>query len=132
MHSTRLRVLVVEDDTDTADSLQQLLDLWGHDAAIAHDGPSALAAAQAHSPDVVLLDLGLPGMNGWELATKIKEGARSKRPFLVAVTGHANVADRQNSHEAGLDLHLMKPVDPLILQQLLERFGIVLQAPQVP
>jgi CheY-like chemotaxis protein len=123
MDMNRLRVLVVEDDADTARSLTDLLHLWGHEASVARDGSSAVTAARTESPDVVLLDLGLPGMDGWEVAAKIKEDAVWKRPFLVAVSGHVNRRDRLQSRVVGLDLHLAKPVDPQMLQQLLERFG---------
>jgi CheY-like chemotaxis protein len=123
MDTNRLRVLVVEDDADTARSLTDLLHLWGHEASVARDGSSAVTAARTESPDVVLLDLGLPGMDGWEVAAKIKEDSVWKRPFLVAVSGHVNRRDRLQSRVVGLDLHLAKPVDPQVLQQLLERFS---------
>jgi CheY-like chemotaxis protein len=124
MHTNRLRVLVVEDDADTARTLLMLLGLWGHDASFAVDGAAAVAAARTDCPDVVLLDLGLPGINGWEVATKIRQHAAWKRPLLVAVSGHANARDRLLSRVVGLDIHLAKPVDPVFLRQLLERFAI--------
>ena len=117
-----LRVLVVEDDEDTAASLSILLRLYGYDVEAANDGPSALRAVLASQPDIVLLDLGLPKMSGWVVAKKIREQTAWKRPLLVAVTGYGTQADRLRSQEAGIDLHLVKPVDPQELENLLERF----------
>jgi CheY-like chemotaxis protein len=101
-----------------------LLGFWGHDVSVAADGSSAVSAARTDCPDVVLLDLGLPGMNGWDVASRIREDTVWKRPLLVAVSGHANASDRLQSRAAGLDMHLAKPVDPAFLQRLLERYGI--------
>jgi CheY-like chemotaxis protein len=117
-----LRILIVEDDEDTAASLAMLLRLYGHEVEVAADGPSAFRALEANSPDVVLLDIGLPKMNGWQVAKQIREKATRKRPFLVAVTGYGMQADRLRSQEAGIDLHLVKPVDPVELLNLLRRF----------
>jgi two-component system, OmpR family, response regulator len=117
-----LRVLVVEDDQDTAASLVMLLRLYGYDVEVAVDGPSALPAVQASPPDVVLLDIGLPKMNGWVVAKQIREQTALKRPFLVAISGYGAEADRLRSQEAGMDLHLVKPVDPVELLKLLRRF----------
>src|SRR3989442_1103189 len=83
-----LRVLIVEDDPDAGESLAILLGLYGHEAHVARDGPAALQEAQAHSPDVVLLDIGLPGMDGRELATRLRQQAAERRTLLVAVTGY--------------------------------------------
>jgi CheY-like chemotaxis protein len=119
---TGLHVLVVEDDRDSAWSLAVLLRLDGHDVAVSGDGPAALRAARDRSPDVVLLDIGLPGMDGYELARQLAGQPAEKRPLLVAVTGWGAAADRQHSAEAGIDLHLVKPVDPQELRGLLRRF----------
>ncbi len=118
----RMRVLVVEDNAKAAHSLEYLLRAAGHEVEVAHDGLAALRAAENNYPDVVLLDIGLPGLGGWELATKLQAMPADKRPLLVAVTGCHQEEDRRRSQEAGIDLHLTKPVDAGKLQHLLERF----------
>jgi two-component system CheB/CheR fusion protein len=115
----RLRILVVEDHPDAAATLVTLIRLWGHDVRAAHDGLSALEVAQAFSPDVVLLDIGLPGMDGWQVAERLCQQPAPKRPLLIAVTGYGQDADRRRSQEAGIDLHLVKPVDPDQLRRVL-------------
>jgi CheY-like chemotaxis protein len=121
----RLRVLVVEDHEDTATSTALVLRLYGHDVQVASDGRMALQLMDAHAPDVVLLDLGLPKMDGWEVAKQIRSQATYKRPLLVAVSGYDREADRLRSREAGIDLHLVKPIDPDHLKDLLARFQTV-------
>jgi len=121
----RLRVLVVEDHEDTAASTAMVLRLYGHDVHVASDGRMALQLMSDHSPDVVLLDLGLPKMDGWEVAKQIRNQATYKRPLLVAVSGYGREADRLRSSEAGIDLHLVKPIDPDQLKDLLARFQTV-------
>jgi two-component system, OmpR family, response regulator len=120
-----LHVLVVEDDPDTAESTALLLRLYGHQVQTAPDGPSALRAAQVAPPDVVLLDLGLPGMDGWKVAKRLGEQAGKKQPLLIAVTGYGREADQRRSLEAGIHLHLLKPVDPDFLRKLLLRFQAI-------
>jgi CheY-like chemotaxis protein len=117
-----LRVLVVEDHPDTAKSTAMLLSLYGHEVDIASDGPTALQAVRTKPPDVVLLDLGLPKMDGWRLAKQLREQSNGKTPFLIAVTGYGRQIDQNRSHEAGIDLHLVKPVEPDILQTILLEF----------
>ena len=119
---TGLRVLVVEDHAEAADALALLLRVGGHGAEVAPDARSALEAARSCPPDVVLLDLGLPDMDGWQLATHFQEPRGGKRPLLVAITGLGQEADRRRSEEAGIDLHLVKPADPGQLLWLLNRF----------
>jgi two-component system OmpR family response regulator len=114
-----LRVLVVEDHADTADSLALLLTLFGHEVRVARDGPTALEMARAFPPDVVLLDIGLPGIDGWQVAERLRQQSGQKRPLLIAVTGYGQDADHRRSQEAGIDLHLLKPVDPDQLRRLL-------------
>jgi CheY-like chemotaxis protein len=121
-----LRVLVVEDDPDSAVSLARFLQGIGHEVEVAPDSQAAVAAAQARRPDVVLLDLGLPGLDGWEVAWRLQGHPAQKRPLLVAITGHDREADRRRSDEAGIDLHLAKPADPEQLRQLLKRFRSVI------
>src|SRR5262249_28551564 len=92
-----LHVLVVEDDEDTAASLTLLLGLYGHAVQAAPDGPTALRMAQARPPDVVLLDIGLPGMNGYEVARQLRQQAAEPLPLLVATTGYGQEADQRRS-----------------------------------
>ena len=125
-----LRVLVVEDDADLAASLAGWLGRLGHEVRVAPDGPAALRAAEATRPDVVLLDLGLPGMDGYEVAERVHQElapAMPKAPLVIAVTGRAGEEDRLPSGEAGIDLHLTKPVDPALLSRLLRRFQNIVQ-----
>jgi CheY-like chemotaxis protein len=114
-----LRVLMVEDYPDVATSTAEILRLSGHDVRLAVDGPTALKAAQADEPDVVLLDLGLPKMDGYEVARRLTASCGHK-PYLIAVSGHGRAEDRRRSAEAGIDLHLLKPADPAWLLRVLE------------
>ena len=116
---TGLRVLVVEDNLDSAQSLGELLELWGHEARVVHDGPSALALAPGFGPAVVLLDIGLPSMDGYEVALALCRDASSPPPYLVALSGYGQEQDRERSREAGIDRHFTKPMDPQELRQLL-------------
>jgi CheY-like chemotaxis protein len=113
---------VVEDHADTAESLALLLRGEGHEVQVAPEGPAAVGAVQIAPPDVLLLDIGLPGMSGWEVARWVTEQPAEKRPLLVAVTGYGREEDRERSEEAGIDLHLVKPVDPDQLLRLQRRF----------
>ena len=107
-----LRVLVVDDNADTADTLARLLELEGHQVRRAHDGPTALAAASAFRPDAVVLDLGLPGMDGFEVARRLRRDRHGGRePVLVAVSGYGRDEDRTRSRQAGFDHHLVKPTE---------------------
>jgi len=122
----RLHILAVEDDQDTAQNLALLLRTEGHEVNIAPDGPTALRSAQVQQPDVVLLDIGLPGMNGYEVARRLYQQKAEKRPLLIAVTGHGEQKDHQQSAEAGIDLHLLKPVDTRQLTDVLRKFERVI------
>jgi signal transduction histidine kinase len=106
-----LRVLVVDDSVDTAESVMMLLQACGHDVCIAHDGPTALQLALDYRPDVVLLDIGLPGLDGFEVAKRLRQQSALNNVVLVAITGYGQVSDGQRSQEAGFDHHLVKPVD---------------------
>jgi CheY-like chemotaxis protein len=118
-----LRILVVDDVRELADSLALLLKLWGHDVAVSYDGPSALQAAATYRPDIVLLDVGLPGMDGYELARQLRRLPALSQCRLFAVTGYGSPADRRLCAEAGIDCHFVKPLDPAYLHQLLEKLG---------
>jgi CheY-like chemotaxis protein len=107
-----LRVLVVDDSPDLRLSTCALLGLWGHDAREAPDGPAALEAADAFRPEVVLLDLRLPGMDGFAVARQLLRLPHLARPRLVAVTGYGQEDDVARARAAGFDLLLVKPVEP--------------------
>jgi PAS domain S-box-containing protein len=117
---TARRILVVDDNRDAAESLVLLLKLRGHDVREVHDGPAAVREASAFRPDAVLLDIGLPGMSGYEVAERIRGEAWSRAAVLVAVTGWGQEADKRRSREAGIDHHLTKPVDLALLDELLD------------
>jgi CheY-like chemotaxis protein len=119
------RVLVVDDNRDAAESLAILLKLGGHETYVAHDGLEAVEKAAQLSPDIILLDIGLPKINGFEAARRIRQLSQGKRLVLVALTGWAQDADRQKSREAGFNAHIVKPVDPDILANLLREFPVV-------
>ena len=106
-----LRVLIVEDNRDAAQSLQDLLELSGCTVALAFSGPEALTAAPSFRPEVVLCDLGLPGMTGYEVGARLREEPSLKDTRLIAVSGYGQEEDQRRSREAGFDLHLTKPVD---------------------
>ncbi len=114
------KVLVVDDNLDAAESMKILLECWGHSVAIAHDGIAALAAAAEHHPRFVLLDIGLPGMDGYEVARRLREQSGAQMPHLIAVTGYGRAEDRERTRAAGFDRHLVKPLD---LDQLRELLG---------
>jgi signal transduction histidine kinase len=116
----RLRVLVVEDNRDTADSLCLLLEsVLGHETRVAYTGPDGVQAALAWRPDVVLSDLGLPGLNGLGLAAELRRQPATAPVRLIAITGYGGDEDRQQSRQAGFEAHLVKPIDPEELQRLL-------------
>ncbi len=115
--STR-RVLIVDDNTDAAQMLEALLGLDGHEVRTAHSGPEALDAIRDFHPDVAFLDIGLPGMNGYELARRLRAEPRLDGMTLVALTGWGQDEDRRRSTEAGIDHHLTKPVEPNVIRGL--------------
>jgi signal transduction histidine kinase len=113
-----LRVLVVDDNRDAAESLSMMLRLDGHEVRMAHDGTAALEVAGLFRPEVVLLDIGLPGTSGYDVARQLLD--RGVRPLLlVAMTGYGTEEDRRRSQEVGFDHHLVKPVDPQVLREML-------------
>lgn|SRR5579885_3473544 len=116
---TSRRILVVDDNRDSADSLAELLQLIGHQTHTAYDGLEAVEAAAAFRPALVLLDIGLPKLDGHEAARQIREQPWSEGVVLVALTGWGREDDRQRSREAGFDAHLVKPVDFEVLKKLL-------------
>jgi len=117
------RVLLVDDNIDAAESLAQLLSLSGHDARTAGDGGQALRLAQDFHPDVVFCDLGLPGMNGYEVAKELRLLPFGREIVLAALTGYGQPSDREKSAEAGFDAHLVKPVDPSVIESFLDDYA---------
>jgi signal transduction histidine kinase/ActR/RegA family two-component response regulator len=116
-----LHILIVDDNRDAANMLAMLLEFSGHETHMAHDGVEAVEAATTFQPDVILLDIGLPRLNGYEAARKIREQQEQPgRPLLVALTGWGQDEDRRRSEEAGFDAHLVKPVDEAALRTLLD------------
>jgi CheY-like chemotaxis protein len=118
-HAGPRRVLVIDDNRDAAEIMTVLLELWGHEVRIAYNGPDALGVAAEYRPDAVLLDIGLPGMSGLEVAQRLRQLPDWDGVMLVAVTGYGQDEDRRRSREAGFDHHLIKPVEPAKLQSLL-------------
>jgi CheY-like chemotaxis protein len=114
-----LRVLVVDDNVDAAESLALLMSELGHEVRTAHDGPSALEAALECRPNVVLLDIGLPGLDGYEVAKRMRQQPVLQNVVLVAMTGYGKESDRQRAQEAGFDHHLVKPAKLEKVQQIL-------------
>jgi CheY-like chemotaxis protein len=119
------RILVVDDNRDSAESLAMLLRLFGNDVRTAYDGRLALEVATAYRPDMVLLDIGLPGMNGLEVCRRLRGQSKEPQPLIVAMTGYGQEEDRRRSEEAGFNAHLVKPVDLVALEQLLTRPELV-------
>ncbi|MBO0697194.1 MAG: PAS domain S-box protein, partial [Zavarzinella sp.] len=115
----RRRVLVVDDNVDSADSLALLLGIWEHEVRTAHDGPAAIQVARSFRPEVVLLDLGMPGMNGYDVARELRKVPDLRDVELVALTGYGQDEDRKQTQEAGFSKHLTKPVDPEELRSML-------------
>ena len=117
-------MLVVDDNVDAAAMLKMLLETGGHDVRTAYDGPTSLEAAFAYHPNVVLLDIGLPGMDGYEVARTMREQAIFKAVVLVATTGYGQEGDRQRSRDVGFDHHLVKPYDFDTLEKILAAFPL--------
>jgi CheY-like chemotaxis protein len=116
-----LRVLYVDDDADTRESLAVLLRLKGFEADVAAGRDEALAAARAHPPDVILMDLGLPGCDGYQVAKELL-GLCPGKPLLLALTGHAEEEYRRRSEQEGFALYLLKPVDAEVLLRFLRAY----------
>ena len=119
----RSRILMVEDNRDAAESLMMILEFFGHHVRIAYDGLAAIAAAQAIVPDVMLIDIGLPGIDGYEVAARVRQDPKLKDVVLVALTGYGGNEDKQRAMQAGFDHHLVKPVDVSVLKTLVAGIG---------
>jgi CheY-like chemotaxis protein len=115
----RRRILVVDDSVDIAESLAMMLEMMGNEVCIAHDGLEGVAAAAAYRPDMILLDIGMPKLNGYEACRRIREHPWGKCILIAAVTGWGQEEDKRRSQEAGFDHHLVKPVGPAAIEKLL-------------
>ncbi len=119
MTGRTLRVLVVDDNKDSALSLAMVLEIMGHETRVAHDGVEAVEVAAEMRPEVVLLDIGLPRLNGYDAARKIRALPGGDAIYLIALTGWGQEEDRRRSAESGFNLHMVKPVDPVAIENVL-------------
>jgi signal transduction histidine kinase len=117
------RILLVEDNRDTADTLRMLLELYGYEVTVAYTGPDGVKAAEERQPNIVLCDIGLPGLDGYGVARRLRGNPTTAKAHMIAVTGYGSEDDRYRSREAGFDRHLVKPVDPADLKQALASLG---------
>ena len=116
---TRRRILVIEDSVDAVKSTRLLLELQGHIVQVAYSGVRGLTVAQTFKPEVILLDIGLPGMDGYEVARRLRDQPDTKKTLLIALSGYGQAEDLRKSKEAGFDHHLVKPADTSQLQALI-------------
>jgi CheY-like chemotaxis protein len=118
-HSRQRRILIADDNGDAATTLAHFLSLGGHQVTTANSGPEALAEIFRERPDALVLDIGLPGMTGYEIAKRVRQEPWSSQATLIAVTGFGQDRDRREALAAGFDHHLTKPIDPVALESLL-------------
>src|SRR6266446_572706 len=116
--SVARRILLADDDVDGAETLAILLRVAGHDVQVAHDGPSTLKIAAAFLPEVVFLDVGMPGMDGFETARQLRQSVQLAKAVLVALTGYGREEDRARATQAGFDHFLVKPAPPKVLTDI--------------
>jgi DNA-binding response OmpR family regulator len=114
-----LRILVADDDHDSAESLAMLIQMMGHDVRSAQDGLAAVSLAEAFRPDLIVLDIGMPGLDGYEVCRRIRQHAWGRVVMIAALTGWSRDEDRARSEQAGFDRFLVKPVDPKALEDLI-------------
>ncbi|MBX5461964.1 MAG: response regulator, partial [Steroidobacteraceae bacterium] len=126
--SARRRILVVEDNPDAQSALQCLLEMWGHDVTVADDGAAGLQAATRDRPEIALIDLGLPRMDGFAVARSIRAKLGDASPLLIALTGYGAPEQRAQALAAGFDLHIVKPVEPEQLHELIEEYAATLRS----
>ncbi|MEO8164726.1 MAG: response regulator, partial [Betaproteobacteria bacterium] len=117
------RLLVVDDHRENADTMTMLLVALGHDVQTAYAGPQAIELASQYQPQAILLDIGLPGMNGYEVARELRKAPQGAQTLLIAVSGYGQDEDRRRSREAGFDHHLVKPVDPAQLARIIDNLA---------
>lgn len=114
-----LRILVADDDQDSAESLAMLIQMMGHDVRSAQDGLAAVRLAEAFRPDLIVLDIGMPGLDGYEVCRRIRQQAWGRVVVIAALTGWSRDEDKARSEQAGFDRFLVKPVDPKVLEDLI-------------
>ena len=117
--AVRRRVLVADDNEDSAESLAMMLELMGNEVRVVHDGAEAVAAASEFRPGVIVLDIGMPRLNGYDACRRIREEAGGRGMYRIALSGWGQDEDRRRTEEAGFDQHFVKPVDPAVLVKLL-------------
>jgi CheY-like chemotaxis protein len=117
--SRRIRVVIVEDNQATAESLRQLLDLYGYEVKVAYDGLEGVRVAQEWPPEIVLCDIGLPGQDGYSVAIALRQHPATEKARLIAITAYGSDDARRRSQEVGFEKHFVKPVDPAVLLQVL-------------
>jgi CheY-like chemotaxis protein len=115
------RVVVIEDSEDIRETLGMILAMWGHEVSMADHGMAGIDCIRAQRPDVALIDIGLPGMSGYDVARAVRRDMPEQRIRLVAITGYGQPADRARAMQAGFDAHLLKPIAPQMLKELLEQ-----------
>jgi CheY-like chemotaxis protein len=113
------RVLIVDDNLDAAETLAMMLELLGQQTRQAHEGNGALKAAQEYNPDVIFMDIGLPGLSGHEVVTRMRRELGMTDAYIIALSGYGTEEDRRKSFHAGFDTHLVKPLDPAALPGIL-------------
>jgi CheY-like chemotaxis protein len=123
LRSSARRVLVVEDNPDAQQALSFLLQLWGHEVLLADDGAAGIRSALEFRPDIALVDLGLPTVDGYEVARQVRATLGNASPLLIALTGYGAPEQRSQALAAGFDLHIVKPVEPERLAALLEEYA---------
>jgi CheY-like chemotaxis protein len=121
--SRGLRILIADDNEDAAESLMQLLEMMGNSVLRANDGLQAVAMAQEMRPEIVILDIGMPRLNGFEACRRLRAQPWSNDVVMIALTGWGQADDRRRSMDAGFDHHLVKPIDPLVLERLLSNLS---------
>jgi CheY-like chemotaxis protein len=119
----KMRILIVDDCRDSADSLYLLTKLWGHDSMAVYDGSAALDLVETVRPDVMLVDIGMPGIDGNGISRAVTRRDEHPRPTLVALSGYADRAHRERARAAGFDHYLVKPIEPEILERFLENLS---------
>ena len=121
--SVRRRVLIADDNRDAADSLAMLLRMDGHEVTVVHDGRQAVATIDSFRPDIAVLDIGMPELNGYEVARQVREGPLSTLITLIAVTGWGQASDKARAAAAGFNHHLTKPIEPDAFRQMVRSDG---------
>lgn len=125
---TPFRVLIVDDNIDTAGSLSVLLRIWGYEVRTAHDGASAVEMARGFRPDAVVLDIGMPEMDGFEVASRLRALAEFEQTLIVGSSGYSREADRERAARVGINVYLVKPFDPWRLEAILDAHWATLEA----